>query len=95
MTMNIKYIIDIDKTICDGTRPARNCKPFQNVINKINLLYPDNKITLFTSRFKSDRKITMEWLKKYKVKYHKLIMGKPNGDVYVDDKNISIKEFLR
>ena len=91
----IKYIIDIDGVICDGARPMKSCKPIQKVIDKINLLFPDNKITLHTSRFEIDRRNTILWLKKNKVKYHKLVMGKPMGDFYIDDKNMSIKEFLR
>jgi len=91
----MKYIIDIDGVICNVSRPMKDCKPFENIIYKINSLYPDNKIILHTSRFECDRKITVKWLKKYKVKYHKLVMGKPNGDFYIDDKNMSIQEFLK
>ena len=37
---------------------------------------------------------TSDWLKNNGVKYHRLMFGKPNGDYYIDDKNLSIKEFL-
>ena len=37
-----------------------------------------------------------KWCKKHNVKYHQLIMGKPWGEnvFYVDDKNLTISEFL-
>jgi hypothetical protein len=31
-------------------------------------------------------------LKKWKLKYHKLIFGKPSFDVYIDDKSIFFKK---
>ena len=40
------------------------------------------------------RLITEKWLLKNNVKYHSLMFGKPNADYYVDDKNISIDEFV-
>jgi capsule biosynthesis phosphatase len=39
--------------------------------------------------------VTRDWLKMHKVSYNKLIFGKPYGDVYVDDKNCSIRSFIR
>ena len=35
---------------------------------------------------KHEYKMTMEQLKKWDVKYHKLIFGKPSFDLYIDDK---------
>ena len=36
-------------------------------------------------------KMTMEQLKKWDVKYHKLIFGKPSFDQYIDDKALFFK----
>jgi 7-cyano-7-deazaguanine synthase in queuosine biosynthesis len=44
------------------------------------------KIILHTARFFTDRKVTEAWLKKYKVPYDKLILGKPQAELYIDDK---------
>ena len=35
-----------------------------------------------------------KWLYFNDVKYHELIMGKPAGDYYIDDKNLSIDQFV-
>ena len=33
--------------------------------------------------------MTMDWLTKYGVKFHQLILGKPIGDVWIDDRAIT------
>lgn len=100
-------IVDIDDTICfTHNRDFENSEPNKAVINKINELYAKGwEIILFTARGakscitleereKKYREITQRWLKKNNVKYTGLMFGKPNADYYVDDKNISIEEFI-
>ena len=41
---------------------------------------------------KQGYKMTMKQLKKWKVKYHKLIFGKPSFDLFVDDKALFFKD---
>ena len=36
--------------------------------------------------------MTVDWLKRYGVKYHQLFMGKPIGDVWIDDRAITAKD---
>ena len=36
-------------------------------------------------------KITLKQLKKWDVKYHKLIFGKPSFDLFIDDKTLFFK----
>jgi hypothetical protein len=38
--------------------------------------------------------ITYNQLKKWNVKYHSLIMGKPSGDIYIDDKGVNDENFF-
>ena len=61
-------------------------------------------IKLFTGRYmgrnkeniikakKQGYKMTMKQLKKWKVKYHKLIFGKPSFDLFIDDKTLFFKD---
>ena len=37
-------------------------------------------------------KITLKQLKKWDVKYHKLIFGKPSFDLFIDDKALFFKD---
>ena len=102
------YVIDLDDTICfTENRDFENSRPYQEVINKINELYEKGwKIIIYTARGgkscktleereKKYRDVTERWLKNHDVKYTELLFGKMNADYYVDDKNLSIEEFLR
>ena len=99
--------VDIDDTISFTTnRDFENAEPNQPMIDKINAFHNAGwKIILATARgakscktieerIKKYDKITRKWLKKHHVEYDELIFGKPNADFYIDDKNISINEFL-
>ena len=39
-------------------------------------------------------KLTENQLKQWGVKYHKLFLGKPSGDIYIDDKGMKDVEFF-
>ena len=36
--------------------------------------------------------MTLKQLKKWNVKYHKLVFGKPSFDLYIDDKTLFFKD---
>jgi len=102
------YVFDIDGTICtlvDGD--YKKAKPIVDRVNEINNLYNNgNKIIFLTARgmgrFDGDSEkaydkffdLTKRQLDTWGVKYHKLFLGKPAGDIYVDDKGVSDKEFF-
>ncbi|MFT5777926.1 MAG: hypothetical protein ACI837_000874 [Crocinitomicaceae bacterium] len=86
---NVKnYLIDIDGTITEDVpneEPERmvTCLPFPDALKTCNEWYDEGHIiTFFTSRIEEHRTVTEEWLKKYKFKYHGLLMGKPRGGNY-------------
>lgn len=97
---------DIDNVLCTTKNSKyRNSKPKTQVVRKINKLYSDgHKIIFFTSRFMGRTnnntkkaysmgfELTTNQLKKWKVKYHKLIMGKPSYDLIIDDLSIYFKK---
>lgn len=101
------YCFDLDNTICiTENKNYDNCYPDLTMVEKVNFLYDKgHKILIFTARgmgrFKGDiEKVYNEYfnftekqLKKWNVKYHKLILGKPSYEIFIDDKNLSISEF--
>lgn len=94
----MKYVIDIDGTICTQEIDYSKAKPIMERIEKINQLHAEgNEIILHTARGYETRidwlKVTENQLEKWKVKYHKLIMNKPSADVYIDDKAINSEKF--
>ena len=44
-----------------------------------------------TEARKKAKKITLNQLKRWKVKFHKIYFGKPSSDFYIDDKNLNFK----
>jgi tyrosyl-tRNA synthetase len=100
----IKKILcfDLDGVICKTKKNKyHDSKPNFVAIKKINELYDKGHyIKIFTARFmgrsnenrviakKRGFKLTEKQLKNWKLKYHKLLFGKPSYDIFVDDKSI-------
>ena len=92
--------IDIDGTICET--PDVSDYSISHPIKKNNktandLFKKGHKIIYWTARGtvtgKDWRDVTEKQLKKWKVKYHELRMGKPYYDLFIDDKNVNAKYF--
>jgi len=97
---------DLDGVICNQTiGDYENAVPDKKAIEVINKLYNQgNKIIIFTSRFMGRNQnnvektysqgyeFTLKQLKEWKVKFHKLIMGKPRYDIIIDDKAVFFKK---
>jgi hypothetical protein len=95
------FCFDIDGVICQTqNNNYKSSKPNKKIINLINKLYLKNRIIIFTARYmgrsdgrvnlakKKGLKFTKNQLKSWGLNYHKLIMGKPSYDIFVDDKNL-------
>jgi hypothetical protein len=94
------YVIDIDGTITldpkINYKKYEKARPNLKVIEAINELFNRGHIIyLFSARHEEDREVTKKWLKQNKVKWNKLILGKPLGDYYVDDRSLIIEDFLK
>lgn len=106
---NVSLVFDIDDTICNNkNRDYENAIPYTDVVSKINDLHKKGAhITLYTSRgmkscngdidriIAKNKDILEKWLKKNKVKYDELVFGKPLGDLYVDDKALNVRDFVK
>ena len=77
----MQIVIDMDGTICTEMRQFSRClaEPKADAVQTINDLYDAGNTTV-------------DWLKRYGVKYHQLFMGKPIGDVWIDDRAITAKD---
>ena len=97
---------DLDNVICATKNTKyKKAKPIIKTIKLINKAYKLGfKITIFTGRYygvcngnlkeiiKTDNGATKKQLKKWGIKYHSLLFGKPVFDVYIDDKNFEFKK---
>ena len=102
------YVFDIDGTICSLTNSNYGFAiPYPERINKINKLYDEGNYIIFQTargmgRTKNNSKesykmfydMTLKQLDSWGVKYHKLFLGKPAGDVYIDDKGVNDENFF-
>ena len=93
--------VDIDETICEcGTeRKYSNAVPIMDRISIINELYDKgNSIVYWTARGTGSgidwREVTENQFKTWGVKYHELKLGKPEYDMFIDDKNINSDVFF-
>lgn len=94
--------VDIDETICTPPKDRDYTKavPIQKHIDKINEMYKNgNTIVYWTARGTGSgidwREVTETQFTEWGVKYHELKFGKPNYDLFIDDKNISTEEFFK
>jgi len=93
---------DLDNVLCRTIKNNyKKSRPIKKNINLVNELYDKGYfIKIFTARYmgrnnenatkakKDAKNLTETQLKKWKIKYHKLIFGKPSFDFYIDDKSI-------
>jgi len=107
MPLNIKILcFDLDNVVC-GTSGNKYDKsiPKKKVIKLINKLYKKGyTIKIFTARYmgkfngnakkakKFGYKKTFNQLKKWKLKFHELILGKPSYDLIIDDKALGFSK---
>ncbi len=103
------FVFDIDGTICTKTSSNYGFAiPYTERIKKINQLYDEGNTIIFqtargmgrsnnsvTFAKKNFYKITKKQLEDWGVKYHALFLGKPAGDIYIDDKAIEDNEFFK
>ena len=108
--MNYVFDIDgtICSTLCENkVYDYANSKPIIVRIEKINKLYDDgHKIIMQTARgmgrsnnnqkeaIAAMYEFTKKQLDSWGVKYHELFLGKPSGDIYIDDKGINDEDFF-
>lgn len=105
----MKYIIDIDGTICEHVNnPGFGTgEVYYDRIEKLNQLFDSgNEIVYYTARgmgefggsihnaHKKWYNYTMNQLNEWGCKYTHVILGKYSGDIYIDDKGVNSDDFF-
>ena len=105
----MNYVVDIDGTICTQSNPDyQNAKPIYKRIRVLNELYDKGNTIIYCTargmgRTNNNQKeaidlmydFTKKQLDAWGVKYHMLFLGKPAGDLYVDDKAMRDIDFFQ
>ena len=94
------YVFDIDNTVCSWEIDYNEAQPFLDRIEKINKLYDEGNTIIFDSARGTKTgvdwyEITKKQLENWGVKYHTLRTGvKFAGDIFIDDRGVSDKDFF-
>ena len=97
----MQIIIDIDGTICSEERQFSRplATPLPEAIASVNALFDaGHTIILYSARTWAEWEVTNYWLRQHGVKFHQLFLGKPVGDVWIDDRairHVSWKQTLK
>ena len=108
--INIIYV-DIDETICHygekfqkhahvGAIDYSTAIPYTERIDKINKLFDQGKTIIYWTARGSRTginwfQVTLKQLNDWGCKFTELKLGKPNYDLFIDDKNINSEEFFK
>lgn len=98
----MRIVIDLDGTICPIKKTGESYKDLpvhEGAVEKIRELRKEGHyIIIQTARnmatcegnlgkvMKNVGKITLEWLENNQVEYDEIYFGKPNADLYIDDR---------
>jgi len=98
----MRIVIDLDGTICPIKQTGESYAtlvPFPGAREQIQALRKaGNYVIIQTARnmatcdsnmgkvMKNVGKITLDWLEEHQIEYDELFFGKPNGDIYIDDR---------
>jgi capsule biosynthesis phosphatase len=105
----MRIVIDLDGVICPTRKEHESyadLKPIPGAIENLKQLKEaGDYIILQTSRHmktsesnigvvtRKIAKITLDWLEKHQVPYDELYFGKPNADIYIDDRAIRFESW--
>lgn len=98
----MRIAIDLDGTICSIKQPQESyaeLRPLPGAAERIRSLREmGHYVIILTARnmatydsnlgkvLKNIGKITLDWLEKYGIEYDEIYFGKPNAEVYLDDR---------
>jgi uncharacterized HAD superfamily protein len=92
----MQLIIDLDGTICteEKTFSRSLATPLNNARESIKKLKNcGHTIILYTARGWNEYEMTVKWLENNKIIFDQLIMGKPIGDFWIDDRAIKFSSW--
>jgi capsule biosynthesis phosphatase len=100
----VRIAIDLDGTICPTREPHQSYADLQPLPGAVARLAEFHKaghyIVIMTARnmatcesnvgkvLKNIGKLTFDWLEQWSIEYDEIYFGKPNADVYIDDRAI-------
>ena len=100
----MRVVIDLDGVICEIKKENQKydeLKPIPGALERIKELRANGHYIIISSSrhmatcesnvgklMKKIGKLTLEWLDRYEIEYDEIYFGKPNAEVYIDDRSI-------
>lgn len=95
----MRICFDCDDTVCYGSHPYSECKPYPEVVELIRKLKAAGHTIIFlTARYMAlydgdqekakarGKQELIFWLREHDIPFDEVHLGKPSADLYVDDK---------
>lgn len=94
----MRYAVDVDNTLLLTNGDYTLSTPIQHRVDAVNRLFDEgHHITLFTARGQRSGKdyseLTKQQMETFGVKHHRLLFGKPDADVFIDDKALNVVDW--
>jgi trehalose-6-phosphatase len=92
----MKLVIDLDGTICSEEKQFSRAMavPLKGAINALNLMKAQgHTIIIYSARAWAEYEMTVDWLDRHGANYDQLVLGKPQGDYWVDDRALQFTDW--
>lgn len=92
----LRIIVDLDGTICSEERQFSRslAKPLRGAVESLQeLVDRGHTVIIYSARTWAEYEMTVDWLNQHKVPFSQLVLGKPEGDVWIDDRAIGHQDW--
>ena len=92
----MKVVIDLDGTICSEEKQFSRAmaKPIEGARDfLLKLRGRGDVIIIYSARGWAEYEMTFDWLTRFEIPFDQLILGKPQGDVWIDDRAIEFSNW--
>ena len=94
----MRLIIDLDGTICSEEKQFSRAlaRPLEGAVNSLQILKSrGHTIIIYSARTWAEYEVTFEWLKEHGIPFDQLILGKPQGDYWIDDRALGFESWTK
>ena len=94
----MRLIIDLDGTICSEEKQfSRSLAiPIIGAVEALQKIASEgHTIIIYSARTWAEYEVTIKWLKDYLIPFDQLVLGKPQGDVWIDDRALHFDSWER
>ena len=94
----MRLIIDLDGTICSEEKQFSRALATPLVGAQValqKLKSQGHTIIIYSARTWAEYEVTFAWLRDNQIPFDQLILGKPQGDYWIDDRALEFKDWTK